>query len=102
MMGWKMVRDYNEVWATKHAVSGTWRQADAKEAVKALARKLYEESGEYLENHDPGELLDLKDALDELLPMVITPEAASAHIAKAREMGGFRNHVMWTPVPDAK
>ena len=101
-MGWKLVRDYNETWSTKHGVSGTWRQADDKEAVRALARKLFEEAGEYLENRDPGELLDLKDALDELLHLVLTAEAAGAHIAKAREHGGFRDHVMWTPLPDAR
>lgn len=101
-MGWKLVRDHNESWAAKAQVSGTWRQAGRDEAFRALARKLFEEAGEYLESRDAGELLDLRDVLDELLPMVITPEAAAAHVAKVREHGGFRDHVMWTPVPDAK
>ncbi len=99
-MGWKMVRDNNEAWCHAHGVSGTWRTAGPEEAVRALIRKLGEEYLEFMEEGDPAELLDLRDALTELLAL-LDPRGVmeAAHRAKVAEHGLFGKHVMWSPVP---
>ena len=55
LMGWKIVRDDDEAVCRALGVSGVWRPA--ADPVRGLGRKLIEESTEYLEDSDPGELV---------------------------------------------
>ena len=99
-MGWKIVRDGNEVWCRAHGVSGTWRTSP--DPVRGLARKLTEEAGEFAEALDPGKLYDLLDVVTELRDL-LDPDGhyLAAHQEKVRVHGLFRQHAEWTPVPDA-
>ncbi len=99
-MGWKIVRDNNEAWCRVHGVSGTWRVAGDAEAAQALMRKLGEEYLEFVEQGNPAELLDMRDALTELLAL-LDPEGRleAVHQAKVAEHGLFREHIMWSPFP---
>lgn len=99
-MGYKIVRDRQQEWAVKHGVSGRWRVAE--NPVRSLARKLIEESAEYMENHDPAELLDLYDVLSALIHLHDGPELDAAyerHALKVKQLGLFSDHIEWSPVP---
>lgn len=97
-MGWKLVRDHNEIWCRLNRVSGQWRIAPDPRS--ALLRKIFEEAGEYAEHRDPAELFDLLDVVQALIGLE-DPQGrlAEAHRAKIAEMGGFGNFTEWTPVP---
>lgn len=101
-MGWKMVRDRAEEAARPEGVSGIWREEDrSEEVIRALGRKLIEESSEFIENYDPEELYDLQDVLQELIWLLDAHGKAGAkHDRKVRQQGRFRNHVMWSPNPN--
>lgn len=62
-MGWKMVRDRNEIWSRAHGVSGEWRTCE--EPLDSIRKKVLEEIGEWLESGDPSELYDIADVLQE-------------------------------------
>jgi len=104
-MGWKMVRDRQRTWCEENAVSGSWRYAGRQEAIRALARKLAEESLDFGENFDPAELDDVADVLQELRILIAPPgsqaarDARAAHDAKVALHGMFHDHLMWTPLP---
>lgn len=97
-MGFKMVRDGQPEFSREHGVSGTWRESP--DPIASLRKKLGEELGEYCEDHDPGELYDLLDVLDELI-CLSDPDGSHAmkHAAKSNAMGFFAMHVEWSPVP---
>lgn len=99
-MGWKLVRDRNEEWCRAHGVSGQWRVSP--EPQSALVRKIFEEAGEYAEARDPAELFDLLDVVQALIALDDpSGEMATAHRAKAEEMGSFSRFAEWCPVPAA-
>jgi predicted house-cleaning noncanonical NTP pyrophosphatase (MazG superfamily) len=60
-MGWKLVRDRNEEWCRTHGVSGQWRISPDPSA--AILRKLFEETGEFAQFWNTGELYDLLDVI---------------------------------------
>lgn len=97
-MGWKLVRDRNEAWCRARGVSGQWRTSPDPGA--ALIRKVFEEAGEYAEDHDPAELYDLLDVLQALIRLA-DPDGryAAAHEAKVADLGGFTRYAEWTPLP---
>lgn len=95
---WKIVRDFNKKWCQEHGVSGSWRTSP--NPVRGLARKLIEESGEFGEELDPGELFDLRDVLNELIALCDPVRVyEDAHRDKTAVFGEFSDHMEWTPVP---
>lgn len=97
-MGAKIVRDRVEVWAQENGVSGQWRPCP--DPIPALRKKLLEEIGEHIEHNDPGELYDLRDALDRLISLVDPAGTAAAeHELKVVRLGVFDDLIEWTPVP---
>lgn len=99
-MSAKLVRDKVQQWCGEHGVSGHWFYVKDEELIKALRKKIGEELGEYMEDHDPGELLDLFDVLLELVNLTVSPEDRAVHFHKYRQLGGFRSGLMWDPVPE--
>lgn len=98
-MGWKPVRDRNQEVVTKWGVVGSWEKVDDITWIKALGRKLVEEATEFTENYDPDELWDLYDVLEELIRL--HPSICDGRrTTKMQEMGGFRDRIMYTPVPN--
>ena len=97
-MGWKLVRDRNEVWCRANGVSGQWRTSPDPQA--ALRKKIFEEAGEYAEHCDPAELYDLLDVVLALARLEDPAgDYARQHMAKITEMGGFARFAEWCPVP---
>lgn len=99
-MGFKIVRDRQREWAQKHGVSGRWRNAE--DPINSLSRKLIEEAIEFHEDFDPAELFDVMDVLYELMNLHPGPAMATAyqsHQKKVSELGGFRDAIEWSPVP---
>ena len=97
-MGWKLVRDRNEVWCRANGVSGQWRTSPDPRA--ALRKKIFEEAGEYAEHCDPAELYDLLDVVLALARLEDPAgDYARQHMAKITEMGGFDRFTEWCPVP---
>ena len=97
-MGWKLVRDRNEVWCRANGVSGQWRTSPDPRA--ALRKKIFEEAGEYAEHCDPAELYDLLDVVLALARLEDPAgDYARQHRAKITEMGGFDRFTEWCPVP---
>lgn len=101
-MTWRIVRDKNEPLAAERQVSGTWRHAPHEEAVTALGTKLAQDATDFLTSRDPAVLLDMRDALDEVLRMVMTPEAAARHVVTTGQHGGYHDHLLWNPEPGRK
>ena len=98
-MGWKIVRDNQPEAARKHGISGSWRTSS--DPVAALTKKLFEEAGEFAEQHDPGELYDLWDVVNELIRLTDpTGDHEVDHARKVNRLGRFRSHVEWSPVPE--
>ena len=98
-MGWKIVRDHQREFCERTGVSGRWRVSP--DVVAALAKKLFEEAAEFTEAHDPEELYDVRDVLQELLH-VCDPygEAEVYHAQKVAIVGLFGSHLEWNPVPE--
>lgn len=95
-LGWKIVRDRHDL--NPDGISGQWRVS--ADPVTGLARKLVEESVEFMESRDPDELYDLRDVLMELIGL-LDPEGQvdRAHEEKILRYGLFGRHVEWTPMP---
>jgi predicted house-cleaning noncanonical NTP pyrophosphatase (MazG superfamily) len=97
-VGWKIVRDENESWCKAHDVSGQWRKAELPEY--GLARKLIEESAEYMESMQTDELYDVLDVVTELIKLTDSDgKAARRHEEKVKLHGRFSQHIEWCPVP---
>lgn len=80
-------------------MSGSWRIA--KNPVASLTRKIFEEAGEFSEDHDPAELYDLLDVVHELLHLT-DPDGVHEmkHTEKVKRLGRFSNYLEWSPVPN--
>ena len=99
-MGWKAVRDRNQEVVSEWGVTGSWEQVSVTTWIQALARKLIEESSEYMETFNPGELWDIYDVLEELIRL--HPSISDGRRQKkVDQMGVFRDRIMYTPVPNA-
>src|SRR6516165_4997408 len=98
-MRWKAVRDNNQEVVTAWGVTGSWERVDELQWIMALSRKLTEEVAEYNEHHNPSELWDIYDVLEELIHL--HPSISDGRRQKKiTRMGGFRNQIMYTPVPN--
>ena len=97
-MGWKMVRDRNHE-HLRAFISGTWRTSP--DPAGALIKKLGEEYGEFAEHHDPAELYDLLDVINELI-ILLDPDAVDyrGHCEKVEKYGLFGEHQEWCPMPE--
>ena len=97
-MGWKIVRDNDDVHSAAMGVSGQWRVSATP--VAGLTRKLFEEAGEFSENGNPAELYDLLDVVDELIRRLDPAgKIAHHHEQKAETRGTFTRGLEWSPVP---
>jgi len=97
-VGWKIVRDKQDFWSQAHGVSGQWRSSD--DPIGGLAKKLFEEAAEFIEEFDPGELYDLRDVVDELISRLdAAGEHAADHEVKTARLGTFTRCIEWSPVP---
>jgi predicted house-cleaning noncanonical NTP pyrophosphatase (MazG superfamily) len=97
-MGWKIVRDNNEEFCHEHGISGQWRRS--KDPIAALSKKILEEAGEFVEFHDPEELYDIRDVVNELL-IRLDPSgmAGVRHGSKVDANGMFTRCIEWSPRP---
>lgn len=92
-----MVRDkHRELFHDQ--LSGGWRTSP--DPVASLITKLGEEYGEFAGSHDPAELFDLMDVLEELI-CLLDPHLVYAleHEVKTERLGRFGTHLEWSPVP---
>lgn len=98
IMGYKIVRDFQREFCEKNGISGSWRVSE--HPVNGLTKKLFEEAGEFAEHHDPSELYDLRDVLNELIYLTDPlHEHREAHADKVNRMGKFTRHLEWSPNP---
>lgn len=96
-MGFKIVRDRHQE-TMQGIISGQWRISP--NPAYALAKKVFEEAGEFIEQMDPAELYDLLDVAWELC-RVMDPDGRyrADHERKKKLYGGFSRHLEWSPLP---